>query len=450
MKRLENKGITLVALVVTIIVLIILAGVSISLVLGQDGVVQKAKAGRDNYAEAARLENEQLANVDAFSMNIGEVTPPIEPVTGTITNMTNGEIEISATVNLGGDIDVAKTKYVFTTNNTALGTTDETLYKDGTLQQASGTVKATKKAGAYYLHVLATDINGGKTEIISEGTATSTQGIKNFAYTGNAQEIGLTPGRYKLEVWGAQGGSGDGSVGANKGGYAVGTVNLVKTENLYVYVGQQGDRSTNNSNFTFGGGGRCYSSSGRNMGRGGGASDIRVNSDSLYARLIVAGGGGGSDYASSYSGGAGGGTSGITGSYGNCAGTGGTISSGGTVTGNSTSWGGTWYRGTFGQGGYGTSGGYMNGGGGGWYGGGASGPDGTSGGGSGWVYTESNYNSWRSGNATDANQYLLKDHPEYYLTNAQTIAGNTSFTAPGGSNETGHSGNGYARITALD
>ena len=72
------------------------------------------------------------------------------------------------------------------------------------------------------------------------------------------------------------------------------------------------------------------------------------------------------------------------------------------------------------------------------------------GGGSGWIFTESTYNTWRSGNSTDANQYLLKDHPEYYLTNAQTITGNTSFTSPTGSNETGHSGNGYARITALD
>ena len=76
--------------------------------------------------------------------------------------------------------------------------------------------------------------------------------------------------------------------------------------------------------------------------------------------------------------------------------------------------------------------------------------DGGAGGGSGWIFTESTYNTWKSGNSTDANNYLLKNNPEYYLTNAQTIAGNNSFTAPGGSSETGHSGNGYARITAVD
>lgn len=68
-----QKGITLVALVVTIIVLIILAGVSISLVLGNDGIVQKAKQGRDSYAEAAKAENEQLANVDAFAATINDI-----------------------------------------------------------------------------------------------------------------------------------------------------------------------------------------------------------------------------------------------------------------------------------------------------------------------------------------------------------------------------------------
>lgn len=38
----------------------------------------------------------------------------------------------------------------------------------------------------------------------------------------------------------------------------------------------------------------------------------------------------------------------------------------------------------------------------------------------------------------------------YYLTDAATYAGNTSFVGTGGSNETGHSGNGYCRITVLE
>ena len=79
------------------------------------------------------------------------------------------------------------------------------------------------------------------------------------------------------------------------------------------------------------------------------------------------------------------------------------------------------------------------GGGGGWYGGGATNHC-SGGGGSGYVYTSSSVSSYPSG-------CLLNS--SYYLTDAQTIAGNQSFLAPSGSTETGHSGNGYVRITKL-
>ena len=48
----NNKGITLVALVVTIVVLLILAGVSINLVLGNNGIIAKAKDAKTKSAEA--------------------------------------------------------------------------------------------------------------------------------------------------------------------------------------------------------------------------------------------------------------------------------------------------------------------------------------------------------------------------------------------------------------
>lgn len=118
---------------------------------------------------------------------------------------------------------------------------------------------------------------------------------------------------------------------------------------------------------------------------GGGGSDIRIGQDSLYARVIVAGGGG-SDGSTSNAGAAGGG---------------------------------------------------------GWYGGGGVYPDSSGdddkggGGGSGFV--------WQGSNAPSG--YLLGS--EYYLTDAQTIAGSSSFTSPTGTSETGHAGNGYVRITQL-
>ena len=448
----NNKGITLVALVVTIIVLIILAGVSISLVLGQDGVVQKAKSGRDNYAEAARLENEQLANVDAFAMDIEDMIPvsqepEIFTPTGTVSNMTNGEIEISATVSLTGDVDLTKTKYAFTTSNTPLGTDDETLYKDGVITQANETIKKSKAAGTYYLHVLVTSSSGAKGELISNTTATSTVGKKDFNYTGKVQNIELTPGNYKLEVWGAEGGiaSGFNSTGG-KGGYSIGTINLNANTELFVYVGQAG--ASDMSDKWNGGKGTdatSFSSS------GGGATDISLQGTAnsttwnetkhLYSRIIVAGGGGGAgaEWGGEF-GGYGGGTSGGNAGWTNSSGASYTDRNG--KGGTQTSAGGP-VSGGFGYGGKSTSSTQCGGAGGGWYGGGGqnTSPDAGGGGGSGYVYTESTSSNYPSG-------CLLNS--SYYLTDAQTIAGNTSFTAPTGSSETGHSGNGYARITALD
>ena len=47
-KKLKQKrGITLISLVVTIIVLIILAGISISLLFGKSGIITRAKKGQE-------------------------------------------------------------------------------------------------------------------------------------------------------------------------------------------------------------------------------------------------------------------------------------------------------------------------------------------------------------------------------------------------------------------
>ena len=57
----NNKGITLVALVVTIIVLVILAGVSINLVLGDNGIITIAKKAKEN-TELAKIQEETELN----------------------------------------------------------------------------------------------------------------------------------------------------------------------------------------------------------------------------------------------------------------------------------------------------------------------------------------------------------------------------------------------------
>lgn len=65
-KSKQEQGITLVALVVTIIVLLILAGVTISAVLGENGLVQKAKRATQVHQNAIITENNQMNNAANF------------------------------------------------------------------------------------------------------------------------------------------------------------------------------------------------------------------------------------------------------------------------------------------------------------------------------------------------------------------------------------------------
>ena len=76
MKKIRNnKGITLIALVVTIIVLIILAGVSINLVLGDNGILTKAKEAKEESNEAQVKEKMQLAVQEyVINRNTGDST----------------------------------------------------------------------------------------------------------------------------------------------------------------------------------------------------------------------------------------------------------------------------------------------------------------------------------------------------------------------------------------
>lgn len=57
----KENGITLVALVVTIVVLLILAGVSISLVLGNNGIITKARDAKKTTNEKAQQEQTDLS-----------------------------------------------------------------------------------------------------------------------------------------------------------------------------------------------------------------------------------------------------------------------------------------------------------------------------------------------------------------------------------------------------
>ena len=357
------------------------------------------------------------------------------PTVGTIDAYTK-----TATIALSDDRNLAG--YAVTTTST---TPTSWTSVSGTSASVSYTASAN---GTYYVHVKDA---AGKTSSKSFSMVCAASTTTNFDYTGAVQNY-ATPcrGSYTLHVWGAQGGSYSTTYAGGKGGYSTGTINLSEKINLYVYVGGQGTSTgtstTGSLSGGFNGGGNGYSSSTTYLcSAGGGATDIRIAEDSLYSRVIVAGGGGGSgSYNASrrYSGGVGGGTSGVAGGQYSTSYKGGL---GGSQTAAGTSYYGTTANSTnttygtvasFGAGASAGSSSGVAGGGGGWYGGGY-GRRAAGGGGSGYVYTSSTASSYPSGTSLTSS---------YYLTDASTTAGSASFTGTGGTSETGHSGNGYARI----
>lgn len=62
----NQRGITLVALVVTIIILIILATVAISFAFGSNGLVNRAQKARDYYANDTKYTDASVANVESY------------------------------------------------------------------------------------------------------------------------------------------------------------------------------------------------------------------------------------------------------------------------------------------------------------------------------------------------------------------------------------------------
>ena len=65
MKRLNNKGITLIALVITIIVLLILAGVTISTLTGENGILTRATEASEKNQISADIEKIKLVCSEA-------------------------------------------------------------------------------------------------------------------------------------------------------------------------------------------------------------------------------------------------------------------------------------------------------------------------------------------------------------------------------------------------
>ncbi len=84
----RNKGITLIALVVTIIVLLILAGISIAMLTGQNGILNRATEAKEKTRVAQEDENEKLQGYEKIINQYAEDLPIREDTTPYLPNST--------------------------------------------------------------------------------------------------------------------------------------------------------------------------------------------------------------------------------------------------------------------------------------------------------------------------------------------------------------------------
>ena len=135
----NNKGVTLIALIITIIVLLILAGVGITMVTGQNGIMNRAKDAKEATALKSAEEKVNLATSGAIAKsNYGELTvenlrSEIANYQGEITEDTNGDFPVIVTVD-GRSFKVYKSgKVTKNGDTTASDIFDETGKEEGML-----------------------------------------------------------------------------------------------------------------------------------------------------------------------------------------------------------------------------------------------------------------------------------------------------------------------------
>ena len=232
----EQKGITLLALIITIIVLLILAGVALNTLFGSNGIISNSKYAQEEYIKSAEK--------DAITKAFAELKIKLY-TDDSITAITAELVEQQ--LNEGG-------------NNVEV--------EDG--ENGNFVITFLDTGNQYEVTP-----NGGIVgeEQIDIAERHMEEVVLDLGYTGKEETIILEPGIYKLEAWGAQGG-GEGGYGS----YSAGTIELQNEQKIYMNVGGKGQDKVNGQTASGGynGGGNAINASG-----GGGASHIATVSGKL-------------------------------------------------------------------------------------------------------------------------------------------------------------------------
>ena len=249
----NNSGITLITLVITIIVLIILAGVSIKIILGDNGLVEKTKYAKEQqtietirekldivkgsdyieqkgnnsidtyfetlekekikpyivtnkqkmtdvignievdnkYSYIVKIENDKNLKIE-YEGKVGEVTREPDEVTITITGekeQANLPITLNANIKINGE-DAQSGRYVINTTADELGIEDAVYTEQITDSNIDVTLE---QANNYYIHTLTIDKYGRKQEIIKGPIQITTKCHKHIGDATNGGGCYATP-----------------------------------------------------------------------------------------------------------------------------------------------------------------------------------------------------------------------------------------------------------------
>ena len=290
------KGITLIALIITIIILLILAGVTIN-EIRNNGLFSKVINSKEETLKSQSLEELKLKVSEIQVERIGQAS--LKDIAISLKNDTENKYIVS----VDSDSNENSEDEQFENINKIY-----VIYKN-------------------YKFIIDNNFEISSIKKIDNETGEKPKyGEKiEFYYTGNYQEYEVKgSGYYRIQCWGADGGYsvGNGSRRANggTGGYTSGVIFLEKGEKIYIYVGGHGEDATvgkdSQNGYNGGGLGTWDHEDDETAGAGGGATDIRLianewnDFESLKSRIMVAAGGGGASWETE--GGAGGGLEGLT------------------------------------------------------------------------------------------------------------------------------------------
>ena len=131
----SNKAITLVALIITIIILLILAGVSLTLILGDNGLINKTQSSVNAYQQAYQNEQYILNNYEDIISTIAS---------NGINEKENLNVEVIG-CNLGTSVNIASGyKYVVIANSFWGYSSNNFSVRTGLVSQTNSTILSTK------------------------------------------------------------------------------------------------------------------------------------------------------------------------------------------------------------------------------------------------------------------------------------------------------------------